>query len=133
MESGIGAGTIVIEDGRLEYPYWPGARQREETSMRLVLCVLSLSLLPACAVHRLTVAHPNPTGAPIMANSNAFGWGAVQRRTVADCDTDLIDEVRVHQNLGQAIASVLTFGAWMPTRIEYRCAKVPSTTGDTDR
>lgn len=101
--------------------------------IRLVKCTLPLLLLPSCAVHRLTVAHPNPTGGPLVANSSAFGWGAVQRRTVAKCDTDLIDEVRVHQNLAQALASLLTLGAWMPTKIEYRCAKVPSGTGDTDR
>jgi hypothetical protein len=90
-------------------------------------------LLSACATHRLTVQHPNPTGEPVTVNSNAFGWGAVQRRTAANCDTNVIDEVRVHQNFAQALATVLTLGAWMPTTIEYRCGKLPASTGSTDQ
>jgi hypothetical protein len=101
--------------------------------MRPLLVIISLSLLAGCAQHRLIVARPNPTGAPHIATSNSFGWGAVQRRTVAECPTNLIDEVRVHQNLGQALASVLTLGLYMPTRIEYVCANVPSTVGSTDQ
>ena len=88
-------------------------------------------LLSGCATHRLIVAEPNPTDdRPGVVSSSAFGWGAVQRRTVADCDTNLIDEVRVRQNFGQALATVLTLGIWMPVRIEYRCAKVPSPEGE---
>lgn len=99
-------------------------------SRRFVPLLAALLLAAGCAQHRLIVAHPNPTDdRPPAVDSNAFGWGAVQRRNVADCDTNLIDEVRVHQNLGQALATVLTLGLWMPARIEYRCAKIPSTTG----
>jgi Bor protein len=95
----------------------------------LLVCCLSLA---GCAEHRLIVKRPNPTGAPQTADSKAFGWGAVQRRTVAECSTNLIDEVRVKQNLGQALVSVLTLGLYMPTRIEYVCANVPSPVGGTD-
>lgn len=101
--------------------------------MRPLLVILSLSLLAGCAEHRLVVARPNPTGAPKMVGSDSFGWGAVQRRTVAECPANLIDEVRVHQNLGQALASVLTLGLYMPTRIEYFCANIPSPVGSTDQ
>ena len=38
----------------------------------------------------------------------------------------------INQNLGQALATVLTLGLWMPSRIEYRCAKVPTAVGSTD-
>ena len=89
-------------------------------------------LLSGCAMHRLVVANPNPTGEPVTVDSSAFGFGALERRTVADCPTNLLDEVRVHQNLGQALATVLTLGLWMPARIEYRCAKVPTPVGSTD-
>ncbi|MDB5703285.1 MAG: hypothetical protein JWN66_401 [Sphingomonas bacterium] len=98
----------------------------------LPVALAAALLLGGCAQHRLVVEHPNPTGEPVTVSSSAFGWGGVQRRTVARCDTDLIDEVRVHQNIGQALASVLTLGLWMPTTIEYRCAKRPAATGSTD-
>jgi Bor protein len=100
--------------------------------MRLLLPIALFSLLLGCAEHRLVVARPNPTGAPKIVASNSFGWGAVQHRQVAECPTNLIDEVRVHQNLGQALVSVLTLGLYMPTRIEYVCANVPSPVGSTN-
>jgi hypothetical protein len=92
----------------------------------LLLPLACALLLAACAQHRLVVARPDPTGQPITANSSALGWVAKQKRTVADCPTNLLAEVRVHQNLLQALATVATLGAWMPTKFEYRCAKVPS-------
>ncbi|MEP7350748.1 MAG: hypothetical protein ABI668_12480 [Sphingorhabdus sp.] len=100
--------------------------------MRFIAALATLALLSGCAQHRLTVAQPNPTGAPITVNSSAFAFGTVQTRTVAKCDTNLIDEVRVHQNMGQALATVLTLGIYMPTTIEYICANVPSPEGSTD-
>jgi hypothetical protein len=48
------------------------------------------------------------------------------------CDTNIIDEVRVHQNFGQALATVLTLGIYMPTSIEYVCGNVPNAEGSTD-
>lgn len=99
-------------------------------SRRPVALVAALFLTTGCVTHQLIVANPNPTDdRPPAIDSNGFGFGAVQRRNVAECDTNLIDEVRVRQTLAQALATVLTLGLWMPTRIEYRCAKVPSTTG----
>jgi len=95
-----------------------------------VALIAAAFLASGCVSHQLIVANPNPTDdRPAAVDSNGFAFGAVQRRNVADCDTNLIDEVRVRQTLAQALATVLTLGLWMPTRIEYRCAKVPSTTG----
>jgi uncharacterized lipoprotein YajG len=104
----------------------------EEMIMRALPIIAALTLLSGCAEHRLIVPQPNPTGAPIMVSSNAFAFGAVQKRNVAKCDTNIIDEVRVHQNLGQALATVLTLGIYMPTSIEYVCGNVPSPEGNTD-
>jgi hypothetical protein len=101
--------------------------------MRRTLLFALLLVLGGCAEHRLIVQRPNPTGAPKTVQSNAFAFGAVQRRSVAACDTNLIDEVRVHQSFGQALATVLTLGLYMPTKIEYVCANVPSPVGSTDR
>lgn len=100
--------------------------------MRALYLVTALALLSGCAQHRLVVPQPNPTGAPVTVKSSAFGFGAVQRRNVANCDTNIIDEVRVHQNLGQALATVLTLGIYMPTTIEYVCGNAPNAEGSTD-
>lgn len=95
-----------------------------------VALVAAACLVSGCVTHQLIVANPNPTDdQPAAVDSNGFGFGIVQRRNVADCDTNLLDEVRVRQTLAQALATVLTLGLWMPTQIEYRCAKIPSTTG----
>lgn len=101
--------------------------------MRAVLMLAGIVLIAGgCAQHRLTVANPNPTGEPRVVSSSAFGWGAVQKRTVAECPTNLLDEVKVKQSFGQSLATVLTLGLWMPARLEYRCAKVPTEGGSTD-
>lgn len=98
--------------------------------MRTLLpAILALSLLGGCATHRLVAAHPNPYGEPHRVSSLAFGWGAVQKRTVATCDNSLLDEVRVKQNFGQSLITVLSLGLVMPTSIEYVCAKTPVTVG----
>ena len=98
--------------------------------MRASLFPFALLLLAACTQHRLVVPRPNPTGEPIAVSSNSFA--GAQQRIVADCPTNLIDEVRVKQNLLQSLATVLTLGLWMPAKIEYKCAKVPTEEGSTE-
>jgi len=117
--------TRPTRNGILSRIQWELAMARIATVFVLV-ALSSAGLTAGCATHRLVVAQPNPSGEATTVNSNAFGFGAVQRRTVADCPSNLIDEVRVKQNIGQALATVLTLGLWQPMVIEYRCAKVPS-------
>ncbi len=100
--------------------------------MRPIILSLSFLLLAGCAEHRLVVPRPNPGTAPVQVNSAAIGWGATQQKNVADCQSNLIDEVRVKQNVGQALLTVLTLGFYMPTTIEYSCAKTPSAVGGTE-
>ncbi len=101
--------------------------------MRRFALIPIIFLLAGCAEHRLVVEHPNPTGGEKSAYSTALGFGAVQKRNVADCSTDAIDEVRVKQNFGQALVTVITLGLVMPTHIEYVCAnKTPNGPGNID-
>lgn len=100
--------------------------------MKLIFAAAAFVLCAGCAQHRLIVAYPNPTGDAIEVSSNAFVWGGVQRRTVAECDTNLIDEVRVKHHMGQALATVLTLGMWSRVELVYVCAKIPASTGSTD-
>ena len=98
--------------------------------MRHLVPLIAFMLVSACTQHRLVVPHPNPTGEPIAVSSNSFA--GAQHRIVAECPTNVIDEVRVKQNLFQALATVLTLGLYMPTKIEYRCAKKPTEEGSTE-
>lgn len=98
--------------------------------MRRPIIVALLLGTSACAQHRLVVAHPDPSGAPVAVSSSAFGLGAVQRKTVADCPTSKLDAVTVRQSFGQALATVLTLGLWSPARFDYVCSKETVATGD---
>jgi hypothetical protein len=91
-------------------------------------------LLQGCAYHRLAVKVPNPadqTYHPVQ--SSAFGWGAIEQQSVAAaCETSLLSEVRVRTSLGQALATVLTLGAYQPAQMEYRCSKAPTGVGEIE-
>ncbi|MEH6757599.1 MAG: hypothetical protein V7676_08810 [Parasphingorhabdus sp.] len=100
--------------------------------MRMGLVLIGAVLLSACAEHRLVVQRPNPDGEQAIVHSNAFFLPKGQPRNVAACQTNLIDEVRVHTNIGQSLLSVLTLGFYQPATIEYFCAKIPSGEGSTD-
>ena len=100
--------------------------------MRFELILVSAVLLSSCAEHRLVVERPNPDGEHATVQSSAFLLPNGQPRNVADCQTNLIDEVRVKTNFGQSLLTVLTLGFYQPATIEYFCAKVPSDEGSTD-
>jgi Bor protein len=105
---------------------------RGEFVMRPLILISAFLLLAGCAEHRLVVQRPNPGPPPTEVQSAAVGWGASQKRTVANCESNIIDEVRVKQNFGQSLLTVLTLGFYMPTTIEYVCGNVPSEVGNTD-
>ena len=100
--------------------------------MRPLILIACIVTLAGCAEHRLVVRTPNPGTPPTTVESAAIGWGATQKRTVVNCESNIIDEVRVKQNVGQALVSLLTLGFYMPTTIEYICGNVPSDVGNTD-
>jgi Bor protein len=100
--------------------------------MRPIIIFSCLFLLAGCVEHRLVVREPNPNTQKEEVKSAAMGWGTSQRKNVAICDSSIIDEVRVKQNVGQSLVSVLTLGFYMPTTIEYQCGNAPSEPGGTD-
>jgi hypothetical protein len=69
---------------------------------------------------------------------NSFLWGLIrQDLPITNCRLANgqrlgIEEIRVGQNRGQALATVLTLGMWAPTRISWRCARPPSQAGTLD-
>lgn len=109
-----------------------GLKEGIVMKMRFELLLVSAVLLSSCAEHRLIVERPNPDGEQAIVHSKAYLLPKGQPRNVADCQTNLIDEVRVKTNFGQSLITVLSLGFYQPTTIEYFCAKVPSDEGSTD-
>ena len=96
--------------------------------MRSPLIALASFTLAGCAQHLFTVPDPNPTG-PYYRKPSTTTVLSTKGESVlrADrCDTNLIDKVIVHQNLGQALLTVITLGLVYKVEIEYQCAKTPS-------
>lgn len=112
--------------------------------------VLSLLLVAACAVQGSAcyTYHVYQIGGPQgreMGNQpstewryktlNSFAWGAVRQDLPVDnCKLANgqrlgIEEVKVEDNLGYTLATVLTLGLWAPVRVGWRCAKPPVPTG----
>jgi len=66
---------------------------------------------------------------------SSFAWGAVRQDLpvdnckLADGTRLGIEEVKVQDNLGYTLATVLTLGLWAPVRVGWRCAKPPVPTG----
>src|SRR5262249_54472014 len=100
--------------------------------------MLGLLMLGGCADYHLTVPDSDPftprgqESAYKTYNANAYLWGLVLDPQVlpADCQGQGINDVFVHRNFGQDVASVLTLGLWMPSQISYQC-HAPPTTGGT--
>jgi len=94
--------------------------------------------LAGCADYHLTVPDSDPftprgqESAYKTYDTSAFFWGLMLDPQVlpADCQGQGINDVFVHRNFGQDLASVLTLGIWMPAEISYQC-HAPPTTGGT--
>ena len=105
---------------------------------RRLAVVVGLLALTGCADYHLTVPDSDPftprgqESAYKTYNANAYVWGLVLDPQVlpADCQGQGINDVFVHRNFGQDVASVLTLGLWMPAQISYQC-HAPPTTGGT--
>lgn len=99
----------------------------------------ALLILAGCADYHLTVPGSDPftprgqEGAYKSYSANAYLWGLVLDPQVltADCQGQAINDVFVHRNFGQDLASVLTLGIWMPAEISYQCHAPPTTPGGT--
>jgi hypothetical protein len=107
--------------------------------LRGVTVASALLALAGCADYHLTVPDSDPftprgqESAYKTYNANAFLWGLVLDPQVlpADCQGQGINDVFVHRNFGQDVASVFTLGIWMPAEISYQCHAPPTAGGGT--
>jgi len=87
--------------------------------------------LAGCANYHLRSPEPNPATGYKHATLHAFLWGAIEETEVADtCESDAIDEVRVRNNYGYALITVVTLGIWMPMDVAWKCRKRPLDSGE---
>jgi hypothetical protein len=66
---------------------------------------------------------------------HALAWGLVRGDVPVDnCQLGNgqrigIEEIKVEVDFGQALASIVTFGIWVPMEVSWRCAKPPGARG----
>lgn len=98
----------------------------------LAATTVALSL-SACAHYTVQTPEPNPAGQTHSVTMTAYFWGAIDQEHYAHlCDvSNSLDMVRVQDNLGYDILSVITLGIVKPMKIEYRCSAGASVEGPT--
>jgi hypothetical protein len=96
----------------------------------VLLMLAALLLAHGCATYHVRT----PTSDPLTEHyqretMHAYLWGLAYDPQVlmARCAAraQALDDVRVQRTLPHDLASVLTFGLWMPITLEYRC-KAPA-------
>lgn len=85
--------------------------------------------LPACANYQVRVVDSDPTrlegqeGEYFEENMHAYFWGLVLSPQVLATPGKCvgINDVFIDRSYAHDLASVLTFGIWMPMDVRYRC------------
>lgn len=116
----------------------PSGRGRLITASLTALVLCSTPLLHGCYSYRLaTQAQPSTdiTAAQSVRTHSLF-WGIINKPqviTTPTCDSlgvNGVAEVYVKNNFGNALVTVLTLGIYSPVRIEWKCSKPCTQTGE---
>ncbi len=95
----------------------------------VLVLLVGLTFAQGCASYQLRMPDSDPAVETYEGGAmNAFFWGTTNDPQVmtAEChESKGINDVVVKQNYLQALASVITLGIWMPTRVEFRCQAPP--------
>lgn len=89
----------------------------------LVVVLASLAAAQGCATYQVRTPDSDPLEQSYESEApQAYAWGLVLSPQVvtADCD-DGLNDVVLKRNFLHDLASVLTLGIWMPTKVEFRC------------
>lgn len=92
------------------------------------IAMLVLLCIPGCADYQVRMPDSDPINERYQsATMNAYVWGAWYEPQVlmARCESRALNDVVLKRNYLHDLASVFTFGIWMPTKFEYRC-KAPA-------
>jgi len=91
----------------------------------VLLLVAGLASVLGCADYRVTVPDSQPSDINYKGRTvYALAWGKWYDPQVleADCGRETINDVVIKRNYLHDLASVFTFGIWMPIEVNFRCA-----------
>jgi len=97
-------------------------------NLNSLLLMVTLACLQGCATYRLTIPDSRPDDINYRARTvHAFFWGSWYKpqALTADCGRGAINDVHVERSVLHDLASVTTFGVWMPMTLTFRCASAP--------
>ena len=105
------------------------ARSLLKPIVHMGILITCFVLLQGCAEYRLKMMDSDPEQTPYESRTvHAYLWGKLYdpQQITAGCNTETgINDVVVKNNYLYSLASVFTFGIWMPIEIDYRCQSGP--------
>jgi hypothetical protein len=102
-------------------------RMHPYSTLRIIVLVLWLAV-PACYRNTVEVPRRDPVTEWRGKTVHSLFWGLVKSRdpVAENCaPSNALDSVRNNSNLGYSLLTVITLGIWSPTRLEWRCARLP--------
>ena len=98
----------------------------------LLAVVLLVAIVPGgFASFIVKSENPTPGSLAETASLEAWWWGIVNPETPATKCESGIDQVRFYRTFLQSVAAVASLGVWIPTEVEWTCAKPHPATGST--
>ena len=94
----------------------------------VLVLLAGLACAQGCANYQVRIPDSDPLEKDYQGGTmQAFFWGLVVKPEVmaAECQGEAINDVVIKRNYLHDLASVLTLGIWMPTRVEFRCQAPP--------
>ena len=96
-----------------------------------MVCLVLALALGGCYSHRVATAGSNPGGTPPPATEYegavawSILWGLIEKPVPppTNCQGQALAEVRASSNVAFDLLAVLTLGAVVPARMDWRCAR----------
>ena len=110
------------------------SRSSLKLMFHMVILLFTLAFLQGCAEYRLKMMDSDPEKNSYDGQTiSALAWGQFYdpQQITAGCNTETgINDVMVKNNYLYNLASVFSFGIYMPLEIHYRCQSAPGDVTD---
>jgi hypothetical protein len=90
----------------------------------VLVLVVGLACAQGCATYRVTIPDSDPQVQTYRGGAmHAYLWGKWYDPEVmaAECQGEGVNDVVITRTYLQDLASVFTFGIWMPADVQFRC------------